>query len=388
VAAAAGKMNGLVMVCDVDLEVPDATRTHTIEVAANFAREGFRVDLVTRGTDPELEDVRFHRARGSEAERGRRIADLTLRTMALLCRERRRSRRCYVRYSWINIPILIAARALGYRVVVQIDDVQYGRGYEPDIALVVDYVKRGAAILMGHLAHGVVAVTPEIKRLLVDQFHGKAERIAVLPNGVDVDFFHPLPRAEAIARLGLDPALRYVVFSGGFQPWVDFSTLLRAFAIVAPRREDARLILVGDGSERPRVERQVRDLDIEDVTLMTGFVKERSTLRDYLAAATITLSANHGEYRTRIGVSPVKLAEYMACARAVIATELPGLRATIEETGAGVVAAADPDAVAEAIEDLLDPTSADELGAHGRRLAQESYSWRSIVRRTLPLFGL
>ena len=41
--------DGLVMVCDVDLAVPDATRVHTVEVARNFAAEGLAVDLVARG---------------------------------------------------------------------------------------------------------------------------------------------------------------------------------------------------------------------------------------------------------------------------------------------------------------------------------------------------
>ncbi len=376
------------MLCDVDLDMPDATRTHTVEVARNFALEHLNVDLIARGLDPAIVGVRYHRARGSETQRARRIADVNLRSLSVLWRRRRGARRFYVRYHWSNVPAMLAGRLLGYRVVTQVDDVQYGRAYERDIGLLPDRVKCLAAILMGRLAHGVVAVTPQIKGLLVDQFEVPADRVAVLPNGVDIDFFHPLPRAEAIARAGLDPGCCYVVFTGRFQPWVDFDTLLEAFAIVARERADTRLILVGDGPERERVEQTVRQLGVGDAVSITGLVGDRAAVRDFLGAASVTLTANRREYRASIGVSPVKLAEYLASGRAVVATDLPGLKDVLEETGAGLVVPAEPRAVAEAIVGLLDPERADELGARGRRVAEERYAWRSIVRRTLPLFGL
>ena len=67
---------------------------------------------------------------------------------------------------------------------------------------------------------------------------------------------------------------------------------------------------------------------------------------------------------------------------------MPGLRETLEANGAGVVVPIDPDAMGQAVLALLDDDRADELGARGRRLAEDSFSWRSIVRRTVPLFGL
>src|SRR5437763_8278804 len=106
---------------------------------------------------------------------------------------------------------------------------------------------------MGRRAHGIVAVTPEIKGLLVDQFGAPAERVAVLPNGVDVDFFHPLPRAEAVARLELDRDRRHMVFCGQLASWVDFETMLEGFVIARAQCPDARLIMVGDGPERERI---------------------------------------------------------------------------------------------------------------------------------------
>jgi glycosyltransferase involved in cell wall biosynthesis len=375
------------MLCDIDLEAFDATRTHTVEVARCFAEAGLDVELVARGPDPRIDGVRHHRARGTETAKVRRILAVNTGTIGVLWTRRRTAWRMYVRDRWSNLPAIIAGRMLGYRVVVQVDDIPYGRSFEWEIPIAVDYVKRLTAIVMGRMACGIVAVTSQIKGLLVEQFHVPGERVAVLPNGVDVDFFRPSPRAEAIERVGLPPSGRYAVFLGRFQPWVDFGTLLEAFAIVARTQLDARLILVGDGVERERIEQDARRLGIEDSVLITGYIRERARIRDYMCAATVALTAHRREYVGHIGVSPTKLAEYLAMGRAVIAEDVPGLREVLEETGAGVVVPADPEAMATAIDALLDSARADRLGAVGRRLAEERYSWRSVVERTVPLFG-
>jgi glycosyltransferase involved in cell wall biosynthesis len=376
------------MVCDVDLGIADAGRTHTLEVARCFAEEGLDVDLVARGPDPEVPEVRFTRGAGSDRDRVLRFVTLNLHVFRMLWQRRRSARRLYVRHRWTLMPVELVGWLLGYRLVTQIDDVPYGRGYEQRLSPVVDYAKRFFAWLMGRMAVGIVAVTPEIKGLLVDQFRVPARKVAVLPNGVDVEFFQPRPREEAIEKLGLDPQHIYVLFCGNLAPWVDFDTILDGFAQAHRARPQVRLLIVGEGLERARIEAKISELGIDDFVDMTGFVRDRAKIRDLIAAATVTLSANTLSYRARIGVSPVKLGEYMASGRAVAATDLPGLRQLLEETGAGRVVPVDARAMADAIVELTEPGRADEFGRHGRRVAEERLSWRLVVRRTVALFGL
>jgi glycosyltransferase involved in cell wall biosynthesis len=378
---------GLVMICDVDLSVPDATRTHTIEVAAKFASEGLAVDLITRGPDPGLPGVTFHGAHSPERHKVRRTVALSARSIAVLRERRKTATRCYVRHRWSILAVLIAARLLGYRVVTQVDDVQYGRGYERDIFFLNDYGKRLTTLLMGRLAHGIVAVTSQIRDLLVDQFHVPAERIAVLPNGVDTDRIKPLERHAAIRHAGLDPSRQYLVFCGNFGPWVDFELLLESFARVVGERPDTRLLLIGDGARREPVERLIDGLSLRGAVITTGFVDDRALVANLIGAAIVALAAHRPAYMARIGASPTKLAEYFAAGRAVVARDVPGLREAIEESGAGILVPGDPQEMARAISALLDdPARADELGANGRTAAEQRYTWASIVRRTLPLF--
>ena len=106
----------------------------------------------------------------------------------------------------------------------------YGPGYQGDLHPALRYFARALMIAVGRLSHGVLAGTEEAKRLLAEELRVPRERIGVLAIGVDIDYFHPLDRAKAIQRAGLDPGLEYLLFVGHLASWVDFDTLLRARA--------------------------------------------------------------------------------------------------------------------------------------------------------------
>jgi glycosyltransferase involved in cell wall biosynthesis len=380
------------MICDVDVGRPDATRTHTVEVARWLAADGgYDVLLVTRGADPGIAGVRHRSAGPAEMRLSGRLRAVNAAAVRALREERRLgASRAYVRHYWGLVPVYAAARRLGFHVVVQVDDLRYGPGRpEPPRgprAWAADRARRIAARRMVRTAAQIVAVTGRIGALLVDHFGAARERVHALPNGVDVDEIRPVDRAAAIAVSGLDPACAYVLFMGQLAPWVDLDTMLRAFALVHERRDDARFLLVGDGSEAARAEALVGELGLDDSVIRTGFVSERERVGALVGASTVCLTAHRAEHVAAIGVSPVKLAEYFAAGRAVVGIDVPGVREMLAETGAGIAVAADPERMAEAILELLDdPARADELGAAGRRAAEERYSWRSVVARTLPL---
>lgn len=373
------------MLCDVDFDFPDATRTHSVEVARGFAATGLGVDLVARGHDPELPGIAYTSADGAEQQKLRRLVTINLRAARVLWQRRRAADRFYVRDNWSCFPSILLARLLSYRVVVQVDGVPYGP-LAQDLPPAVRLIKRWVAVATGRLTQGQLAVTPEIKSLLVELARVSPERVAVIPNGVDLEFFSPIPRSEAIARLGLDPGRRYLVFCGGFNPWSDFEGLLRAFALTQSREPEAALILVGDGPERPHIEACLQRLGIAEHVMITGMLGERERVRDYLAAATVTLLAYHPERVGKTSASPIKLTEYMAMGRAVVAVEIPGIRNLVQDTGAGIVVSAEPEDMADAMLTLLAPERSDRCGAAGRAVAEARLSWQTVIERTLRLF--
>jgi glycosyltransferase involved in cell wall biosynthesis len=374
----------IVMLCDVDLSFPDAQRTHTIEVARGFQRAGLEVQLIARGPDPRLPGVRFQSAR----REGRllRAAMLTVVAGRLLWRCRDRSTRFYVREKWTCLPSLMLARALRYRVVLQVDGVSYAPGSEYHLSRTKAWISRELVALSGRLANGVLAVTPQIAGHLVALARVAPERIEVIPNGVDTDFFAPMPREAAIAECELDPGCTYITFCGGMYPWTDFDAMLQAFRIARERRADLRLLLIGDGPERPRIESEVRRLRLDREVLSVGRIHDRSLVRAYLCASSVMLLLYRADQISGNGASPIKLGEYLSCGRAVVSVDVPSITEVVQASGGGIVVSGDPTEISSAIDHLLENGRADQLGAAARRYAEASLSWRQVIERTLPLF--
>ncbi|MGO9754338.1 MAG: glycosyltransferase family 4 protein [Solirubrobacteraceae bacterium] len=378
---------GLVMLCDVDLSFPDATRTHTIEVARAFARRGLHVELVARGSVAPVAGVSYHAVNGADEQRTRRFLRLNAATIKLLISRRGTASRFYVRDSWSCLPATVAARALRYRVVSQVDGIAYGL-HDERVSWLVEHLKTIAATLAGRLCNGVLAVTPQIKQLLVDLARIPPDRIVVIGNGVDIDFFKPLQREAAIKRIGLESSSQYAVFCGGFHPWTDFVGTLEGFATAALANPLAVLLLVGDGPELPLIQQTISRLSLERKVLLTGPIHDRERIRDYLAAATLTLMVHRREMVTRTSASPIKLLEYLASGRGTIVLDTPGIGDMIRESGGGILVDGSPASIAAAISELLEPMRADTFGAAGRRYAEQRLSWDSVVDRTMPLFDL
>ena len=378
----------VLMVADIDLALPDARRVHVTEIARGLVAAGCSVELVSRGPDPCIEGVRYVAAAGSQAGKLSRIARVNAVALSRVLARSRDARSLYVRYDWgVALPIL-AGRALGYRVVLEVNaltSVDVAQGRLGPVRTAAETVKRAAVIAAWRSAYRLLPVTERLRERLVDDFGAPPERVEIVANGADTELFAPRDRAEAVREVGLDPADEHVVFVGLLAWWNDFETVVDAFALVVAERPRAVLVVVGDGDERRRIEERVRRHGIAGSVRMVGFVEDRARVAAYVAAARACLSP--GSARLAIG-RPMKLAEYLAAGRPVVGSAIPGIADMLAETGGGVaVAPHDPAAMAAALCELLaDPVAADALAAASRPLILERYSWRAIASRIAAIF--
>jgi glycosyltransferase involved in cell wall biosynthesis len=148
-----------------------------------------------------------------------------------------------------------------------------------------------------------------------------------------------------------------------------FSTLIRAFAEVKERRA-ARLVILGEGEERPILERKTKQLGVSDHVWMPGFV---SNPLKYMAKASVFVLSSKSE-----GLGNV-LVEAMACGTPVVSTDCPSGPAEILEGGkyGRLVPVEDPSALATAIGDALDgkiePAPRSALDRFRRERVTEQY---------------
>jgi glycosyltransferase involved in cell wall biosynthesis len=228
-------------------------------------------------------------------------------------------------------------------------------------------------------ADRLVAVTEGIRRRLIAEYGVSPERISVIGNGADTDRFSPISRESACKDIGLSPGFLYLCYVGTFMPWHALPVILEATAIVQAARPDVRLLLVGDGDGRAGAEQQAKDLGIADSVIFTGRVPH-DLVPAYIAASTLCLATFTSARNDGIGLSPLKVYEYLACGRPVVASDIEGVTETLCESGGGLVVPPDDAAgLAAAIVALLDDGGEGErMGIAGRKWVAENRSWKAV----------
>lgn len=194
----------------------------------------------------------------------------------------------------------------------------------------------------------------------------------VIPNGVDLARFAPGGRRPRTFPGGEGPV---VLFVGRNEPRKGIGVLLEAFAAVARAVPDCRLVVVGAGFEEEKVKRSVPD-GLRDRVVVVGFVGNAELPAYYSAADVFCAPALGGE---SFGVV---LIEASASGTAVVASDIPGYSAVIEQTGGGVLFKnGDAENLAVSLVDLLgDNAKRRGLAASGLERVKE-FSWERLVER-------
>ncbi|MBV9812934.1 MAG: glycosyltransferase family 4 protein [Acetobacteraceae bacterium] len=218
-------------------------------------------------------------------------------------------------------------------------------------------------------ARRVLAVTGVLRDIIAAE-GVRRERIEVVPNGVVLSRFpaKPPPRNRTEVVLG---------FVGFVRPWHGLDHVIRGMAEVATGRPVA-LMVVGDGPARPELEELAHTLGLDDRVRFTGVV-EHAMVPGLVADFDIALQPSVTGY-----ASPLKIFDYMAAGRAIVAPDQPNIREILsDERTALLVDPADPNAVWAAIRRLAeDPELRARLGEAARaELERRDFTWLGNARR-------
>ena len=234
----------------------------------------------------------------------------------------------------------------------------------------------------------IICISAGLKDHLSGTWNIEDSKLIVLPCAADVEAFRPNHQPELLRRnLGLttEPV---VIWVGGFYPWHDLDLLLKSFTLVLQRRPDAKLVLVGDGQTRPSVERMLQKNGLRQAVILTGAIAH-TDVPEMLSIAAVAVVPSAPVPASRGGTgTPLKLFEYMAAGKAIVATALNQAAEVIQDGHNGLlVEAGDVNGFAEAMLTLLNnPNERDRLGQNARRQAVEQYSWEQYTRRLEEIY--
>jgi glycosyltransferase involved in cell wall biosynthesis len=228
-------------------------------------------------------------------------------------------------------------------------------------------------------ADAVLAVT----RVLADRIVAagvSADRLHVVPNGIDLDKFGEIePTERAQQRLGVD-GHTVLGFTGFMRGWHGLNDLVTVVA----RSPDRFLLLVGDGPARSEVERRAEEAGVAARVRVTGIVP-RAQVASHVAAFDVALQPEVVEY-----ASPLKLFEYLAMGRAIVAPDRPNIREILtHEDNALLFAPGDAPAMIAAVERLCrDPALRERIGRRARAtIAERDLTWSANAARIETLAG-
>ncbi|MFN0025411.1 MAG: glycosyltransferase family 4 protein, partial [Parvularculaceae bacterium] len=199
-------------------------------------------------------------------------------------------------------------------------------------------------------------------------------RITVIPNGVDASFLAEHDPRPVRARYGLEGKV-VLGFTGFVREWHGLDRVVSWLG--ARRRDDLALLIVGDGDARAGLERQATALGVAQRVIFTGVV-QRDAVPGHLAAFDIALQPAVTPY-----ASPLKLIEYMAAARAIIAPDAANIREVLSGEDALLVPGGDPPALHGALDTLVaDPALRARFGAAAKAsLLRQGLTWDANAAR-------
>ncbi len=207
-----------------------------------------------------------------------------------------------------------------------------------------------------------------------------ADKLVFLPNGVNPDLFAPqAPDKLLLQELALHD--KFVILYAGTMGYAHgLEVALQAaksLEVIAP---EVVFLLVGDGSEKPRLQDMALDLGLSNVRWVD--FQPITEMRRYYSLASVTLSTLR-RYKLSEGVRPSKLFPGLASAKPLIYVGEGEGAKIVEDSGGGIVLPPEePELLVRAILELQkDPARCREMGKQGREFVTLHYAWNSIVAR-------
>lgn len=294
--------------------------------------------------------------------------------LALLFQMSRKVDAVYVRQMNSFLPLLIA-RIFGVFVIYELPNDPF-LAYENSKPLRRVFEKFMDKCSMG-LADEVVVLSRWSKERLTRLGGIPAPKISVMPSGADLNLFRPMDKIECRKNLGLDPSLLYVGFVGSFHADQGIDLLIDAAPSILSRSENVRFLLVGDGPMSGPWKDRVEGLGIGGAFIFSGQV-EYGNVPEYIGAMDVCLAPHRPSTNQ---ASPVKIFDYMACRRPIVASDIEVVREIVRGCDCAVLVDPEkPDDLSEGLMRILeDEKVGGSMAERGFSHVVEHYDRRKIV---------
>ncbi len=242
-------------------------------------------------------------------------------------------------------------------------------------------------------ADQIIAATPAELAQLQWLYKADVEKITVIPPGVDITRFYPIPQDEAKEFIGIPRCQRMVLFVGRIEPLKGLDILLEAVAILKKNGDWSRnpfcLIVIGGAAddelngqsdEQTRLNELRENYGLRDLVVFLGN-KSQDTLPYYYSAAEIVVMPSQYE---SFGMAAL---EAMACGTPVVASNVGGLAYIVQDGKTGFAVPVDePDTLALRINQILSNPSLRASMSEQAASFAKNYRWETITKQIIGVY--
>jgi sugar transferase (PEP-CTERM/EpsH1 system associated) len=274
-------------------------------------------------------------------------------------------------YNWGATDAIWLGRLAGVRRIVHNE-----HGFNVDEGNTTNWKRDAVRCLVYRLASKVIVVSRELETLLQGKYLLKASQVTRIPNGIDASYYSPDPTDRNIRRSELGFAETDVVigFSGRLDPVKNLDRLLDIFFAGFRAQSRLRLLIVGDGPDRKRLERMCRENDIYRHVVFTG---EQEDVLPYLRAMDMFLLTSLREQM------PMTVLEAMGVGIPVIATNVGEIPNIVDHGVNGFVLEMDSpiEQFVEVLLGLLCPVRRKDIGDAARQKIVRQFTDQVMVQQ-------
>jgi glycosyltransferase involved in cell wall biosynthesis len=267
-----------------------------------------------------------------------------------------------------NIWGVVFGRLCGVPVVVTHE---HGWSFEGRTKMIIDreLIARGS--------NAFIAVSREDRRRMIELEKIAPDRAVFVPNGIKA--LPPPSNRDVRAELGIAPGAPVVTTVGFLRQPKAMDVLIEAAGRISSRFPGLRVLIVGEGADRPVYEALIERLGLHDTVQLLGL---RSDVPDLLAASDVAVLSTNSEG------SPLSVMEYMDAGLPVVATRVGGIPDLIDDGVEGLlVEPQDPAGLGDAIARLLDdPEEARLMGERGRERRGREFDIGVMVENLQNLY--
>lgn len=234
-----------------------------------------------------------------------------------------------------------------------------------------------------HSCHRILAPTELERENLINYYSASAEKIGVVPCGVNLELFYPEEKVKARKKLGLDPNDVILLYVGRFESLKGITTLLEAMTYLKNHPRLRLVIVGGDGHGTPEsqsLKQKAKNLGMDKRIIFAGQIKQKN-LPPYYSAADALVIPSHYESFGLVGL------EALACGRPVVSTPVGAIEGLVLKGRTGQIV---PDFSAQSLAKGIQSIITDH-GIPSPEVIRESvseYSWSKVATEVIKEYEI